>query len=943
MRHGLILLIAFIFALIPSSFTPAEATAPDSQGRGETLEARQDAAPTPKVLSIIVDVETHPGAETDWQGMAGNLIFLQEGKPFSQKKLDESLEALKICRRFQRVDAETVVTDGKISLRFSLTPFNLIEDIRFKGKYPLFEREVLNVMTVSPGDPFEPKKLEEQKKLLGDLYKREGFIDPGVEVKAEQDPKDGDYVVRVIIQKGPYFSLKRLVFNGKSRFSDKRLELKMKIWRASILPGMAGRFSKNKLKKDVRKLNRFYWKKGFPDAVVQDRVEENPKTGDVEVFIDIEEGPRYKIELDGYKRFWGFTLKKDLVLKKEGNKGNLGVRKSMRKIKERYREIGCLETKVKVKKEDTTEDGRPMRQLRFVILEGPASIVRSLRIQGNESIQEEQVRKQLFTRLPGFLKRGAFVPETLEEDLLAVKALYEKNGFNKAEIEEDVSFSLDKTRVSVDLDITEGPRTMISSLEVTGAAFLSSEEVGRTVRLKQGEPFRNYMLKSDENALSSLCSDKGYPHVKVKGEVNLSGDQTEAKVVYNIDPGPYVEMGDVYYAGNFRTREKIIQRELEIRPGESFSLRRMLEGQRNVREMDIFDSVKFKTIGLKENEEKVDLFVEVEEKKPYYFQIGGGYETQKGFFGKSKVGDHNLFGTNKDAWIGGEVSEIGYRGDLGILEPRLFGTRISATLGLYGERKAEFNQDFGTRVLGASLGFSRKWLRRITTGLNFRYEWRENFLQDSAAPDALSDEELDPRNVLVTTPLIRYDGRDSFIRPRKGVYSIFSVDISKGLENSQDDFLKYKLDVRFYLTVFERLTFAWLARGGTVDPYNRSGFVPEDQLFFLGGTLDVRGFKENRLYFDADGNSVGGTSSVLGSMEARVDLGHNFEFVAFVDAGKLFDLSRPVLDDKVRTSAGPGLRYITPIGPIGVMYGFKLDRVGDEKLGRFHFTIGYTF
>ncbi len=369
----------------------------------------------------------------------------------------------------------------------------------------------------------------------------------------------------------------------------------------------------------------------------------------------------------------------------------------------------------------------------------------------------------------------------------------------------------------------------------------------------------------------------------------------------------------------------------------------MLETQKNIRDIDTFNSVQFKSIGLKEKAEDVNLFVEMEEKKPYFFQAGAGYDTEKNFFAHAKVGDHNLFGTNKDAWISGEISEIGHHGEIGITEPRLFGFRISGTANFFMDQREELNQDFGTRTYGASAGFNKDWFKSLGTSLNFRFEQREQFKRDDSV-SSKSDEEFEPRTIFVTTPSVRYDTRDSFIRPKKGVFSAFSVDISRGIENDMDNFFKYLFDARYYWTPLSRLTFACYGRIGYIAPVDSEGNVPKDQLFFLGGTSDVRGFSENMLCYDTNGKPQGGKEAISGSLEARFDLGMNFELTGFYDVGMISNI--PDEDDDTadyRTTVGLGLRYITPIGPIGFLYGIKLDREEGESSGRFHFSLGYTF
>ncbi len=909
--------------------------------------SKPESAASPIVARILVELRDCANHETEWTEMAKNVIFLREGDRFSATRLQESVAALKLSKKFRKINVESKEENKRITLLFHLAPFRLIKDIEIDGEFPLFEREVLNVMTVYPGDVFVQGELPKQEALVEGVFRREDFIAPRVTVTARQDPADGHFAIRVKIDKGPYWTLERLEINGNRVFSNTKLKLKMKIWRVSSLPGSPGRFIEKDLKQDINRLTAYYWKKHYPDATINFKIEKDAGTQCVCVFVTIDEGARYDVEFVGNQKFWDRTLRKDLVLFKEGNRYNLGLRKSTKKIKERYRMAGYLETRVKIEQTTKTDKERTARMLRFVIDEGPCSIVQSIQIAGNYTFDDEKIKKQMLTRLPGFREKGAFVPETLEEDLYAIKSLYVKQGYMDAKVKEEVKWSEDKRHVTVSLRIDEGVQTRVSSVKIIGITVLSKENAYGTILLKEGEPFRRYLIRSDENALSALISEKGYPHVGVKGEASFSESQSKVQVVYSVNEGPYVEMGQVYYTGNFRTKDKILQNELEIEPGEPFSPAKMLQGQRNIRNLEIFDSVKFKTIGLKEKNEKINLFVEVEEKKPYFVQAGGGYETDRGFFVRSKLGDHNLFGTNKDGWLGGGWSQIGYDGELGVTEPRLLGSRISATFGLFAERREEFNQDFGTTIFGSSLGFSRKWFRHVTTGLGFRFERRDQFSRDSedSATRILEDDidEFEPRSILVTTPSISYDTRDSFIRPRKGIFSSLSVDISRGLTNALDDFFKYRLNLRYYWSPLHRLTFAWLGRAGYIDPYGSIERVPEDQLFFLGGTSDVRGFDENLLRFDGAGNPVGGRTAVVGSMEARIDLGHNFELATFYDVGRVTDTFDEIGPDEFRSSVGVGLRYVTPVGPIGFLYGMKLDRQERESPGRLHFSVGYTF
>jgi outer membrane protein insertion porin family len=904
---------------------------------------KSTAAPSDKVIARIgINLGDLPDDTRELIQLARDLIVLKEGEPFSPDSLERSIEALKLSKRFGEIHVDSRQEERGIALLFSLKPFQLIKDIRIYGEFPLFEREILRAMTILVGDIYTNEELSKQGTLIAEVFKREGFIEPKVTVTAEKDSQDGNVIIRVSIEKGSYLTVGQITTEGNRAFSDAMLKSKMKIWRATLLPGTSGRFIKRDLYKDIERLVSYYRKSEYPDVVIDHKTDE-PVTRSLSVLILINEGPRYVFGFVGNRTFKDSTLRKDLLVLREGNKNDLGLKKSIKKIQQRYRKSGFLEAQVKIEGMVADEKGEAVRTVRFVINEGPRSVVKSIQFRGNQAFDDAKLKKQMLTRVPGFREKGIFLPETLDEDINAITSLYRKHGYI-VRIVKEVKWSADQRTVEITLEIEEKVQALVSSLKIAGLTVISEEEARGALRMKVGEPFRRYMVQSDENALSALISKKGYPHVTIKGEVSVSQDKSNVQITHYIDEGPYVTMGHVYCMGNFKTRNSIIRREFQMEPGEPFSLVKMLQSQRNIRNLGIFDSVRFRVIGLKEKRDQVHLLVGVEEKKPYFVEAGGGYETDRGFYLHARAGDRNLFGTKKDAWIAGEISQIGYRSELGITEPRLFGTQIATTFGLYSERKEEFNQDFGTTSFGASLGFSRKWLRHTYAGLNFRFERREQYRRDPLENTTyLEDDAFQARRIFVTTPSIRYDTRDSFIRPRKGILSSFSINASKGISSSRDDFLKYRYDIRYYVTPLSRLTLAWLGRAGYIDPYGETERIPDDQLFYLGGTSSIRGFDENLLSFDEQGDPVGGRSAVAGSMESRIDLGRNLELALFYDIGCVDNMYVESVSEKTRSSVGVGLRYITPIGAMGFLYGRKLDPEDGESLGRLHFSIGYTF
>ncbi len=306
-------------------------------------------------------------------------------------------------------------------------------------------------------------------------------------------------------------------------------------------------------------------------------VNKDANTQNVSISLNIDEGPRYDIEFEGNKAFWNFTLKKDLILFKEGNKRDFGLKKSIRLVKKRYLKAGYKDCRIEMASERKQEAGQSVRNIRLMIDEGPQYIVNSLDFKGNSAFDSKKIKKQILTRTPGIIANGAFVQETLEEDKRAITSLYLKQGYMNTEVKDQVKSDKDikekKHNVDVTIEIEEGVQTNVKSLTIHGLNVLSDAQALEAVTLKKGSVFRDYMIRSDENTLASLISEKGYPHVKVKGSVAISKDKTEASVTYDVDEGPFVKMGQVALTGNFLTKKRVINNELELDPGEPFSLK----------------------------------------------------------------------------------------------------------------------------------------------------------------------------------------------------------------------------------------------------------------------------------------------------------------------------------------------------------------------------------
>ncbi len=912
-------------------------------GFRETASAEPGPVPSPLVSDIRIDIAGGGKAEPELTALAKRLIRVETGKPLRPDQVNDSLGALKKAMRFEKIHVDTLEKENQTTVLFRLTPFPLVEYIRIRNAFPLFKKDILKAMTLNAGNVLIPESLSQQAENIKRMLSAEGYPSPAVHLTVEPASEPGNVVLDVRLEKGPPLVMKKVVFQGNRAFSGMRLRYMMKTPPSLFRFGMAKRFKKELLKKDIQTITEFYRLKGFGDGTIDPEVK---VTGDsqAEVIVNIHEGPRYTFLFSGNKTLSSRKLKKTTVHFRYGNKNDRGLKKIATGIKEQYREAGFMKTRVAYSEKKIPAGPESRRVIRFTIEEGKRKFVESVHIRGNRVMGAKKIEKQMLTAENGLFGKGYYSPETLQDDIFAITALYLKEGFMDPDIRTRIKEDKDEDSVSIHLSIDEKVQTLVSSVEINGLSVLPRKVALEGLALKEGTPFREYILKSDENTLSAMISEKGRPFVEVKGTFQIRDGGKNADVTFHVSEGKAVHMGEIFFQGNFRTRESVMIDETGLHTGEPFSLKKMLLAQKRIQDLGLFESVRFNPLGLAEKWEEIQLLASLEEKKPYFMELETGYETGQCFFMAAKGGDRNLFGKNKNLWAGLKISQIGYNAETGFTEPRLFGTKMSLSTSLYSQRTEELNQNFGTAATGANVGFSLKPFQYLTTLLNFRFEERDQFGGDGEDPaQTYSPDEFRPRTITVVTPSVTFDARDSFIQPRRGFYGGFSMDLSRGIADPLDNFIKYQVESRYYYTPAARLTFAWIGRGGMIQSYGSTDKVPDDQLFFLGGISDVRGFEENMLLSDTAGDPLGGRTFLFGSMEARFNVAGNVEVPLFIDTGKISRTFYEGASSDFRYSAGLGLRYLTPVGPVGLLYGKNLDSRKGESSGVFHISVGYTF
>jgi outer membrane protein insertion porin family len=340
-------------------------------------------------------------------------------------------------------------------------------------------------------------------------------------------------------------------------------------------------------------------------------------------------------------------------------------------------------------------------------------------------------------------------------------------------------------------------------------------------------------------------------------------------------------------------------------------------------------------------DDKMDLTAQIQEGPTGAFSVGGGYSTLDKFIGMVSVSQNNLFGRGQKLMLSGQLGAISHYYNLGFTEPWLFDTRISAGADLYNTRR-DYDEYTIWRTGGAvRLGFPLfEAVRGYTT---YKYEQIEiGDVKDTAS--FMIREQKGLSTTSSVSGALRRDTRDHFFDPSKGSDNLLSLEYAGGPLGGSNYFTRYGADSAWFTTLWE-LTFMARGRIGYIKA-NEGRVIPLYERYLIGGINTVRGFKAFSIGPQApNGELVGGDKDLIFNFEATFPLipALKIKGLVFFDAGNAWDVAQPYNLGDLRTSVGVGFRWISPVGPLRLEWGYNLSpREGESRSG-WDFTIGGWF
>jgi outer membrane protein assembly complex protein YaeT len=409
---------------------------------------------------------------------------------------------------------------------------------------------------------------------------------------------------------------------------------------------------------------------------------------------------------------------------------------------------------------------------------------------------------------------------------------------------------------------------------------------------------------------------------------------------FDITPGTQKTLSRVEVAGNRRTRDKIVQRELELTPGQPLSREQLLRAQHRLYRLGLFSSVRMETEPIAPGSAANLLRVRVEEAPPLDVTTGVGYDTEAGPRVTFSVADNNVGGYDRRVGLQTRWSGKEKRVQLLAEEPRLFSRNVDLLSNVQWEdvEQTGFSNERWLTSVRLEQKFKPHWTRYL------KYTYQRNDTYDVVDPLELLEQRIaeDTRLGDLGFSMVR-DTRDDPFLPTKGSQAIGELRVFAEPLVSDANFVKLSLRGSKLWTYPSQTQFATSLRLGVEWTYSGTEGVPIPERFFAGGESTIRGFKRDEAGPTVEGVPFGGEALLVANQELRVPIWKEVKGVVFYDAGNAFLTPSDFRLSDIRHVLGAGLRVDTPIGPLRVEYGHKLDRKEGESAGELFIAFGNAF
>ena len=650
-----------------------------------------------------------------------------------------------------------------------------------------------------------------------------------------------------------------------------------------------------------------------------------------------------------------------LINIKQGNMyDELAIERAKERIRQYYESKGYFDTVIDVTKEPVAGNENSL----FVTMNinrGENIIIENVNLVGAKLFDYDDVEPVVANKEREFMgwmwgrNDGKVKLFELPNDPARIQDKYYQKGYLDATVSNPyLNAYMDNYTADLTYYVTEGEQYRVSSVDIEAPEFLEldKEKILKGFRLESGDVMNSARLRQDMKKLDDMVADKGYAFVRINPKTEKNVEDKTVSIVYEVVPDEKVYIRNVQISGNDRTVDRVVRRELYLTEGNLYSRTDLQDSKDALKRTSYFDEVEIEEQRVGANQ--VDLLVKVKEASTGSISGGIGYGSSDGLLLNASVSDTNVFGSGMKGVISVDRSDNELSGQIGLTNPRLFDSEYSLGGTLYANDYSWNNYD--EKSYGLNVVVGRKLTRNLSASLGYIIEQsRISGLSDVLKTVGYKDGKSLKSSLI---PSITYNSTDDYYLPRTGIIASTSLEFA-GV-GGDEKFLKSRTNFNWYQGIREwvdyDLIFRFKSSFGKI--WDR-GWVPINERLYLGGIRNLRGFESRTVSPKVKVSSgswyeTGGDTSFNSSAELSFPLIERVKMrgVLFVDygviRGRIANVTAPGIVDYVdgrisRYSAGAGIEWVTPMGPLQLIFAKPLKKQDGDDTSTFEFTIGQRF
>ena len=656
------------------------------------------------------------------------------------------------------------------------------------------------------------------------------------------------------------------------------------------------------------------------------------------------------VQIEGNKDVDTADLKAAVTLKERTLFQEEKVKESVMKLQEVCQNKGFYDAVVDAA---VSEDAEGTIRVTFRVAEGSKLKVERLSVSGNLFFPEEAIRKAIETTEVGIFSfitdSGIFKKDVLENDVRKLEAMYQNAGFLDSKVFDPV-ITRGKSGLVVGIRIYEGRQYRVGEIRFAGESGIPEETLRRTVKLARGDIFNRETLLTDLLALTTLVNDRGYAQALVSPDVQKRKEYPLADIRYRFEQGTLFRFGKVEIAGNTKTLDRVVRRNVDVVDGELYTATGLKNSKENLTRSSYFKDVKIATAPSTTPGE-MDVKVDVQEGPTGTLSGGAGYSSVDKIFGVIQLTENNLFGRGWKTSLNSQFGANRTTFSLDFRDPHFLDTDYSLLIAAY-KTKIKYT-DFEKDARGGRVGGGYNLDRFTAMSMTLRDDETSIYALPGVppTPTIITEIEKGMQTTRSVASNITRNNTDRYIDPSRGGIQSVTLEYAGGPLGGDSQYVKYFLNAKAFYPVTASTVFSWNALWGHVIPtYNGvgGGEVPLFERFFLGGPYSVRGF-ESRSLSPKDPNTgelVGGNKELVVNLEYTFPLVSEIGFkgVLFIDLGNAWAQGAwPFNNQGVWIGYGVGVRWYSPMGPLRFEWGWNVNRPEGAPPRVMEFTIGTAF